>query len=108
MYSVVEPAHTIPAPLMAAGSASTVTALIAVHPVPRVYVITEVPFATPDTIPVDVPTVAADVLLLLHVPPPASVNAVVEPAQTLAVPVIAEGRVLTVTTVVFWQPVASV
>ena len=35
-------------------------------------------------------------LLLLHVPPPASVRLVVEPVQTLSVPEIADGAAITV------------
>jgi hypothetical protein len=59
-----------------------------------------VPAATPVTTP-EVPTVATAVLLLLHVPPGvASVNEVVEPAQTDVVPVIAPTEPPTVTTTV--------
>jgi hypothetical protein len=46
--------------------------------------------------PVPEPTDATAELLLLHVPPPASVSALVEPAQTLIVPVMEEGSGLTV------------
>jgi hypothetical protein len=64
-----------------------------------------VPAETPDTTPVD-ETVATDVEPLVHAPPDvASVRLVVLPAQTLAVPVMAAGDALTVTTVVTWQPV---
>ena len=62
----------------------------------------------PETIPELVPIVATMVLLLTHVPPPVLERVVVEPAQTVAVPVIADGNGLTVTTVVVMQPVASV
>ena len=60
-----------------------------------------VPAATPVTVPVE-PTVAADALVLLHVPPlVASFNDVVAPpSHTLGVPVIdagAEGSGFTVT-----------
>ena len=61
-----------------------------------------VPPATPLTIP-DELTVALAVLLLLHVPPAvASLNVVVAPLHTDAVPVIvpAVGAALTVTTLV--------
>ena len=57
-----------------------------------------IPFTTPE-----VPTVATTVLVLLHTPPVAvSVNAVDEPAHTVAVPVIvpAPGAGLTVTLIV--------
>ena len=59
----------------------------------------DVPADTPDTIPV-VPIVATPMLALVHVPPPvASARAVVAPVQTVSVPVIAAGVVLTVTVV---------
>ena len=54
----------------------------------------------PDTVPV-LPTVATEILLLVHVPPDAvSFNAVAEPTHTLPVPVIepAKGNGSTVTT----------
>ena len=60
------------------------------------------------TIPVDKPTVAIPVLPLVHVPPPASLNAVVKPAQTTAVPIMDDGNGLTVATTVDIQPVARV
>ena len=48
----------------------------------------DVPATAPLTMP-DVPIVATVVLLLLHTPPVvASLNVVVEPAHTVAVPVI--------------------
>ena len=66
-----------------------------------------VPADTPVTTPV-LPTAARLVLLLLQVPPvEASVKAVVKPTHTLAVPVIAAGKGLTVTGVVIIQPVES-
>jgi hypothetical protein len=59
------------------------------------------PDATPLTTPVDEPTVAMAVLLLDHVPPLAVLVSVVEPpTQATAVPPIATGAALTVTTVV--------
>ena len=61
-----------------------------------------VPAATPVTVPV-LPTVATVVAVLLQAPPVvASLNPVVAPAQTIAVPVIvpADGSGLTVTTLV--------
>ena len=67
------------------------------------------PADTPVTTPVVEPTVANPVLLLLQVPPPViSLNIVVEPVQTLAVPVMAAGNGLTVMIAVVIQPVASV
>ena len=50
----------------------------------------EVPATAPLTMP-DVPMVATVVLLLLHTPPDvASLNVVVEPTHTVAVPVIGD------------------
>ena len=66
-----------------------------------------VPFATPVTVPLVLPTVATPVLLLLHTPPPASVSDVNEPAHTAAVPLIAEGDVFTDMLFVAMQPVES-
>jgi len=67
---------------------------------------TDVPAVTPETIPVD-PTVAL-ALLDDHVPPPASVNAVVLPAHTVAIPAIAAGFGFMVTTEPALQPVAII
>jgi hypothetical protein len=67
-----------------------------------------VPAKTPDTTPVPETTVATLVVLLLHVPPPASLSEVVEPTQTEGVPLIADGNGLTVTTRVAVQPEGSV
>ena len=61
----------------------------------------------PLTTPEDEPTVAIGVLLLVQVPPPASVRAVVDPEQTVAVPVIGEDAALTVNTAKAWHPVDS-
>lgn len=47
-------------------------------------------------------------LLLLHVPPPELVNAVVNPAHTTNVPPIVDGNGLTVIDFVIIQPVGSV
>lgn len=67
------------------------------------------PPAIPVTIPV-LPTVAMPVLLLLHVPPTvASLSVVVDPAQTLNVPVIDATAVFTVIIfVAVPQPVINV
>ena len=52
---------------------------------------------------------AYDVLLLIQVPPPVLLfNAVTEPAHTEAVPVIADGKALTVTVFAAIQPVDNV
>ena len=67
------------------------------------------PAAIPFTTPVDVPTVATDVLLLVQVPPPvASNNGVVEPGQTVITPVMPAGVRLTVAVALIKQPVGNV
>ena len=58
------------------------------------------PAATPPTTPVLEPAVATDASLLLHVPPPPSVNVIVDPVQTDEGPEIADGNGFTVTGVV--------
>ena len=63
------------------------------------------PAVTPATVPVDEPIVALP-LLLLQVPPPASVKFVVDPAHTLLAPVIDDGNGFTVITIELMQPVA--
>ena len=64
----------------------------------------EVPASVPATTPV-VPTVAASVLLLLHVPPAGvAVSVVTFVAQTTAVPAMAVGSALTVTCFDATQP----
>ena len=57
----------------------------------------DVPAATPVAIPEEEPMVATEVLLLLQLPPPASVNEVVAPTHTFTIPVINGGPGLTVT-----------
>ena len=67
------------------------------------------PGATPVTRPVDKPTVAVPVALLVQVPEPMrSLRLMEDPAQTLDAPKIAVGAGFTVTTAVITQPVASV
>ncbi len=61
----------------------------------------------PLTIPDEEPTVAIVVLLLVQVPPPASLSAVVDPEQTVVAPVIGEEAAFTVNTAKAWQPVVS-
>ena len=100
LNAVEDKTQTFVIPVIGAGAGLTETVVTAMHPVARVYVIVDVPPDLPKTIPVPAPIVATDVLLLLQVPPPASLNAVVKPAQTTVVPVIAEGFGFTVTTVV--------
>ena len=95
---VVAPAHTDEeAGLMTGGAAMTVTGFVTLHPA-TVYVIVANPVPIPVTIPV-LPTVATEVLLLVHVPPEvASDNKSVVPMQIVAPPegLIAAGLPLTV------------
>lgn len=70
--------------------------------------IVDVPPETPKTAPEPDPTVATEEVLLVQLPPPASLNAVDDPTQTTAVPDIDDGRGLTVTTAVILQPVPNV
>ena len=68
--------------------------------------IVTLPAATPLTTPVPAPTVATDVLLLVHVPPGVVfVKVVVAPAHTVDEPgVMADGRAATVTVLVTLHP----
>jgi len=67
-----------------------------------------VPAATPVTVP-SVPTLACNVLLLLHVPPAVgSVSEVESVAHTTGVPTMPDGRGFTVTIVVVMQLVGRV
>src|ERR1043165_1268474 len=65
----VEFTQTIGVPVIDAGSGLTVIAFDEVQPPGSVYTIFRLPAATPVTTPDTDPTVANDVLLLLHVPP---------------------------------------
>jgi hypothetical protein len=68
-----------------------------------------VPPDTPLTMPLDAPTVATAVALLVQVPPPvASLRAVVDPGQTVVVPVMEGTEAFTVTAFIAIQPVGSV
>jgi hypothetical protein len=66
----------------------------------------EIPVTTPDP----APTVATDVLLLVHDTPPevASLSEVVPPTQILVLPVIASGTAITVTVLEALHPAAVV
>jgi hypothetical protein len=86
---------------MVPGNALIVIAFVAKHPVGNAYVITSVPVATPVTVP---DATVALLLLLLHVPPPASVSNMLPYWHTAAGPPIAVGNELTVTTAVVLQP----
>ena len=102
---VVLPAHTVADPEIT-GTALTVTIELAAVPQPFEYDIVDVPAESALTTPV-VPTVATRVLELVHTPPAvASVKFVVDPAQTISVPVIVTGAALTVTVLAVEQPPA--
>jgi hypothetical protein len=107
LSSVHEPSQTSNVPSIAV-IGFTVTTVVMEQPVGNVYVIVAVPPATPPTTPVTRSTVATEVGVLVHVPPPASVNGVVEPWQTVVTPLIAAGNGFTVIMVVAKQPVAAI
>jgi hypothetical protein len=93
---------------MPAGSAFTVTDVADLQPVGIVYVIPAMPLAVVVTTPV-LFTVATAALPVLHDPPDEAVlNVIAEPGQTAALPVMAAGRALIVTTVEPMQPVDMV
>lgn len=83
-----DPEQTLAGPVIVVGTAFTDTGADAVQPVPGVMVIAAVPKATPFTIPVDVPTEATELLLLLHVPLILLLRVVVDARHTLVMPLI--------------------
>ncbi len=104
---VVDPWHTLGVPRITAGSGFTVTVLDVVQPLVAVYVISAVagvllPVTTPPTVPVIRFTVAIPVAPLTQVPtgPAGSLKLVVEPWQTVSVPVMPGGEAVTFTVVV--------
>jgi hypothetical protein len=98
---IVEPTHTGDDPGIADGVVLTVTTVVVVQPVPREYVIIDVPDIIPVTTPVPPTTVATVVVPLVQVPPVVpSVKVIVVPAQKADEAEIAPGNVFTVTTVV--------
>lgn len=104
---VVAPGQMASVPEIAPGAGSTVTVLVVVQPVTgNVYVIIVTPpaGAMPVTRPVPAPMVAIPGLLLVQVPPPPSLNVVVDPGHTSAVPVMLPGDGLTVTVAFTVQP----
>ena len=103
---IVEPTHTGFVPVIAV-IGLTVTIVVVKQPVLSKYVIVVVPAAIPVTLPDD-PIVAIAVLLLLHEPlPDALLNVVVKPTHTFAMPEMAVGNGLIVTTDVALQPVGN-
>ena len=102
------PLHNVVVPLIApaVGKGLTVTFVFREQPVGNIYVIVEEPEETPLTTPVPDTTVATELVELLHVPlPVASLKVVVEPTQTVVLPVILAGKGLTVKDVLVKQPV---
>lgn len=69
LNGVVAPTQTTLAPPIAAGVWLTVNGVVAVQPVPIVYVIVSVPADTPDTTPELGPIVAMVISLLVQEPP---------------------------------------
>ncbi len=106
---IVEPSQTAVGPVMV-GLGFTVTVAVLLQPLLLVYVMTVVPAATPVTTPVLL-TVATPVLEDVHgfaaagVPDP--VNVVVDPTQTVSVPVTV-GCALTVIVTVLLHPLLFV
>ena len=97
LKDIVAPTQTALVPKIEDGVEGTVfTFIVAVafeepHILDSVYNIFTVPTLKPFTIPV-LPTVAIDVLELLHAPPVLmSLNVIVEPEHTLAEPVMPDG-----------------
>ncbi len=71
---VVVPTHRRVVPVMGSGNGFTVTNTVVIQPVGNVYVMVAKPSVKPETMPLVEPIGATPVLLLLHVPPPASVS----------------------------------
>ncbi len=106
---VVCPSHTALAPTIGAGAGVTVTTNVEVHPALSEYVIVVVPGAgvedIPPTMPVDVPTVPMEGVLLDHEPPGVLlVSIIVEPTHTLVGPTIGAAADTTVIIMVTAQP----
>ena len=100
------PVQTYPGPVMGA-EAFTVTVVIAAQPLGIRYVITDVPAASPVTIPDRVPTVTLDEPVLQVPPGTALVSVIFAPAHTSGPPLIPE-RVFTAILVVLMHPLGSV
>ena len=81
----VPPTHTAAAPLIAAGTAYTVTIFTDAQPAVVVNVMGATPALMPVTTPVPAPTVAVPAAPLLHVPDPA-VSVVVAPTHSPPAP----------------------
>ena len=99
---VVPVTHTNGVPVMAPGSAFTVTIIVRWQPVVAfLQMMVAFPAPAPVTMPLSEPTVATEVLVLLHVQPVVVVfSVVVSPTHSDALPVIAAGSGFTVTVAV--------
>ena len=104
---IVRPGQTVSdTPVIATGSGLIVMIVVVMQLVGSVYVIVAV--AGPAAIPVTDPVVEfTDTVIsaVLHVPPPASLNMIVEPEQTAPDPKIFVGNGFTVKILVVLQPV---
>ena len=104
----VAPTHKAVVPLMADGAVLMIMFLVAKQPPANVYDIVTEPALTPETTPVEAPTVATAALLLVHEPPEAeSAREAVLPVQINDGPVMMDGRGLTVRTTVAVPPVVA-
>jgi len=99
------PAHTFSAPVIADGRLLTVTTRVVTQPTPPTeYVIVVVPLSSGLTAPM-VLTVATEVLLLVHTPPPvASLRLSGVPMHASGEPLIGAGALLTVMVFTATQP----
>ena len=89
---IVAATHTVDGPLTGEGSALTVKVLVRVQPVDMgKQIIVTVPGLIPVTMPLDDPTVAIVVVLLLQVTPAEEVSVIVEPTHKVDGPPITAG-----------------
>jgi hypothetical protein len=96
---VVEVTQRFVLPVMGSGTGFTRILVLITHPVPTVYTMVATPADTPVIMPLEVPAVAMDAGVLLHVPPGiALASVIVAPSQTSTGPVIAGGSGFTLTT----------
>ena len=85
---VVDPTHRLLVPAIRLTNGVTVKMTVALV-VPTVYEMIQVPAVNAETMPVEEPTAAIVLLLLLHTPPAVeSVSSASPPAQTMAMPLI--------------------
>jgi hypothetical protein len=106
---VVQLLHSVSTPPIAPGKVTTVATIVRRQPVANVYLIVELPVATPVTTPVPATTVAFDGTLLVHVPPDGDeLSVAVLPIHAVADPVIADGDASTVAVRVEAHPVLTV